>query len=300
MPDSVVELVPSMLVEAAPLLPTLRSPKAGKRLVALKALLKLGPAGPEVYTAVQRLLCDGDRAVREAAMLFLVGYGLYAIDELTVGLNHHCKYVRRQCVWGLGKLGPQAIPALKPLMTSLKDSDPRTAAGAAQAIGAIGRDAADAIPELTAAMRGTNVVLCRMASKALSQIGTPAILPLLNNLNHHDPFVCGEAALALGWMGDTASVAVPRLMQLIAGWQKAGKFPSSAPRHGSNDHAVTPPAKDPVWSTEEVAGMHAIEALGRIGRAAADALPLLSQLTQMNPGRLRETARLAIGQITEP
>ena len=77
----------------------------------------------------------------------------------------------------------------------------RTASGAAQALGNMGADGAEAVPQLAEAMRGTNIVLCRLAAKALSQIGPPALATLIAHLQHADPFVRGESALAIGWMG---------------------------------------------------------------------------------------------------
>src|SRR5206468_12590259 len=100
---------------------------------------------------------------------------------------HADKYVRRNAVWALGKLGPVARSALHDLCRSLKDADPRTASGAAQSLGNMGTDGADAIPALTEAMRGTNIVLCRLAAKALSQIGPPALSTLIAHIQHTDP-----------------------------------------------------------------------------------------------------------------
>ena len=132
-------------------------------------------------------------------------------------LDHQDKYVRRHAVWALGKLGPLARTALPDLCEALRDPDPRTASGAAQALGSMGAEGADAVLALAEAMRGTNIVLCRLASKALSQIGWPALATLIAHLQHADPFVRGEAALALGWMGVPARSAVPFLAAAVRG-----------------------------------------------------------------------------------
>ena len=98
-------------------------------------------------------------------------------------LTHNDKYVRRNAVWAIGRFGPLARPVLADLCAGLKNSDPRTASGAAQALGNIGADAAEAVPALAEAMRGTNIVLCRLAAKALSQIGSPALSTLITTCN---------------------------------------------------------------------------------------------------------------------
>src|SRR5207237_5448832 len=125
------------------------------------------------------------------------------------------KSAPRNAVWGLAKLGPLAKAVLPDLCHALQDPDPRTASGAAQALGSMGAEGAEAVPALAEAMRGTNIVLCRLAAKALSQIGRPALPTLITHLRHHDPFVRGEAAVALGWMGPAAAPAVPHLVEVL-------------------------------------------------------------------------------------
>src|SRR5207249_5923519 len=139
-----------------------------------------------------RALRDADAKVREAVAQAIGQMGPAAIPVLTGMLIHEDKYVRRHAVWALGKLGPQATTVLSALCKRLKDSDPRTASGAAQALGNMGANGADAVPQLAEAMRGTNIVLCRLAAKALSQVGAPALATLIAHLQHADPFVRGE------------------------------------------------------------------------------------------------------------
>jgi HEAT repeat protein len=176
----------------------LRHPTASSRTKAARSLGRLGWLAREALPALAAATADPDKHVREAAAVAVGQMGPDAVPQLTQLLRHEDKYVRRQAVWALGKLGPLAAPALPALVVALTDSDPRTASGAAQALGSMGPDAAEAVPALTEAMRGTNIVLCRLAAKALSQIGRPALPQLLAHLRHRDPFVRGEAALALG------------------------------------------------------------------------------------------------------
>jgi HEAT repeat protein len=213
-------------------------------------------------------------------------------------LRHPDKYVRRNAVWGLGKLGPLAKAVLPELCRSLADVDPRTASGAAQALGSMGAEGADAIPALTEAMRGTNIVLCRLAAKALSQIGRPALPVLVHHLKHHDPFVRGEAAVALGWMGPAAAPAVPHLVDVLRLPPAARPRPMPAPPPGAPT-PVTPiamTAADPP-PTEDGCRASAAQALGRIGPPAADALPAL-QLALSDPSvAVRQAAEVALRQV---
>ena len=199
----------------------LRSQSQADRVRAAKDLGRLGWLAREALPALVGALHDDDAKVRESAAQAVGLMGPEALPTLVGMLAHDDKYVRRHAVWALGKLGPLARPALSDLCQSLKDADPRTASGAAQSLGGLGADGAEAVPALAEAMRGTNIVLCRLASKALSQIGPPALATLIAHLQHADPFVRGESALAIGWMGVAARSAVPFLARVIRGPESA-------------------------------------------------------------------------------
>ena len=274
------------------LMRTLRSPQADVRCRSAKALGRLGWLAKDALPGLVQCLRDNDPAVREAAAQAVGLMGPEALPHLCAMLGHADKYVRRNAVWALGKLGPLALPAVAPLCQALRDADPRTASGAAQALGNMQGDAAEAIPALTEAMRGTNIVLCRLAAKALSEIGRPALPALLAHLRHRDPFVRGEAALAIGWIGPAATAAVPALCDVL---MPAGTTP---PPRGALDS--TPPFGTPVATSapapkvDDTCRAYAAQALGRIGPAAASALPTLADAARDECEVVRQSAQLAL------
>src|SRR5262245_24477465 len=208
--------LPAMSDDPLPaLLRGLRGDTPADRLRSAKDLARLGWLAHEALPALVAALDDEDAKVREAVAQAIGNMGPDALPTLAGMLTHFDKYVRRNAVWAMGKLGPLARPVLSDLCDALKNSDPRTASGAAQALGNMGAEATEAIPALAEAMRGTNIVLCRLAAKALSQIGTPALSTLITHLQHSDPFVRGESALAIGWMGPVARSAVPYLVKIV-------------------------------------------------------------------------------------
>src|SRR6266545_2450435 len=285
---------PSMTTADDPLpalVRSLRSHSPADRARAAKDLGRLGWLAREALPSLVAALHDDDAKVRETAAHAIGLMGPEALSALVGMLCHDDKYVRRHAVWSLGKLGPLARPALADLCHSLKDPDPRTASGAAQALGAMGADGADAVPQLAEAMRGTNIVLCRLASKALSQIGPPALATLIAHLQHADPFVRGESALAIGWMGAAARSAVPFLARVVRG-------PESALLRTPAPPSITPPTISPPNSgalTPQQVGepadvsadvncrVYAAQALGRIGPAAAGALTDLREAVTYGP-----------------
>jgi HEAT repeat protein len=132
-----------------------------------------------------------------------------------------------------------------------------------------------------------------MAAKGLSQIGPPALPTLVTHLKHHDPFVRGEAAVALGWMGPAAAPAVPHLLTLFHSAAGSGRYRKLAPPspwdRGSN--AITPVAAPPPTATgDESVLVQVIQALGRIGPAALEAELQLAELAD-DP---RENVRSAV------
>jgi HEAT repeat protein len=271
-----------------------RSPSV--RLGAVKALGKLGWLAKDALPALAAALHDGEAKIREAAAAAVGQLGPDAVPTLAGMLNHPDKYVRRNAVWGLGKLGPLAKPVLRELCHALQDSDPRTASGAAQALGSMGTEGADAVPALAEAMRGTNIVLCRLAAKALSQIGRPAMPTLITHLKHHDPFVRGEAAVALGWMGPTAAPAVMPLVDVMRAKPAARPAPLPGVNTTTPPTAVTTAPGEPP-TTEDGCRVCAAQALGRIGPPAAPAVPFLQQAASDPCAAVRQAAEMSLRQI---
>lgn len=309
---------PGLPVSDDPLPALVAALRAGEATLRLRAVRDLGRLGPLAQEALGELMAatqDVDGRVREAAAAAIGGMGTVALGELTSLLRHEDKYVRRQAVWALGRLGVAALPAVGALCAALKDSDPRTATGAAQALGNLGEDGAAAIPALAEAMCGTNIVLCRLAAKALSQIGLPALSTLISHLYHHDPFVRGEAALALGWLGPAAQAAVPHLVRLLRETPYADTSTTSTDGRESEDsqrtplHAggidadsITPPQigadqAEESLTPEQSSLVHAALSLGRLGRAARTAVPVLQAAANHGFPALRRVACQAIQHI---
>ena len=295
------------------LIRTLRSRTATDRIRASKDLGRLGSLARDALPTLVGLLRDDDAKVREAAAQAVGQMGSSALPALSGMLAHSDKYVRRNAIWAMSKLGVQAKPALTSLCRGLKDLDPRTASGAAQALGNMGEDAIEAIPALTEAMRGTNIVLCRLAAKALSQIGAPAVSSLIDHLQHTDPFVRGEAALAIGWIGPAARSALPYLAQLVRGKQTRSlrdtpppggsldRLPKARSKNPGSSGSLTPVSSTSTEGTspEETCRVYAAQALGRIGAAAAEAVAELRIAARTGGEALRQAAQQALRLIPE-
>jgi HEAT repeat protein len=286
-------VVPVMSVIDDPmpdLLRGMRSPMTDIRNRAARALGRLGLLARDAIPNLVNALNDPEAAVRESAAHSIGLMGAEAIPHLIVMLHHQDKYVRRNAVWALGKLGSAASSAVPNLCHALRDADPRVASGAAQALGSLGVEANEAIPALTEAMRGTNIVLCRLASKALSMIGPAALPSLMAHLRHRDPFVRGEAALAIGWMGTSGLPAVAGLVECLRMGQPDNLDTAMLIAH-NGAAPIAPP------TPEDNSRMFAAQALGRIGPFAAHSVPALKLATKDTHEQVRQAAEVALRLI---
>ena len=287
-PDQIAELIRG-----------LNQPTPSARVRCAKELGKQGMAAKNAFPFLVAAVQDPEQVVREAAVQALGTFGSASVPSLIEFLAHTDKYVRRNAVWSLNKLGQHALPALSTLCQALRDADPRTASGAAQVLGNFGVAAVSAVPALVEAMRGTNVVLCRLAAKALSQIGRGALPSLILHLKHHDPFVRGEAAMALGWMGPDAEEAVPSLIELLGEGRHRQYARAQYQEFGHSD-TITPVGvkqSSTNQNTLDVARSIAAQALGRIGPGAIAAVPELIAAVEDPCEQVRFNAEFALRQI---
>ncbi len=162
------------------------------------------------------------------AAIALGRIGPAALPSLAEALGDADADVRRDAATGLEALGPRALPALGRLSALLQDADFRVRVAAAQAVGAQGAVAKDAIPALVASMVSTRAEAgpydpmrdlegppppsASAASAALARIGSDAMPPLVAALKDSaDPIARTQAALALAAMGPAALGALPAL-----------------------------------------------------------------------------------------
>jgi hypothetical protein len=106
--------------------------------------------------------------------------------ELARGLEEKDPVARGLAALALRNRGGEAIAALGPLQTALRDPDPNVRLMSANAIAAVGSPAAAAVPALSAAcaVRGEQVHVLRACAQALGAIGKAAApaLPVLREL----------------------------------------------------------------------------------------------------------------------
>ncbi len=182
---------------------TLRSNLPSIRRNSARALGRLGPAAKSLIPDLAEMLRDRDATVRvnAAAALWQIdrrseaisalvqmtrggeGPGAFeavsvlgrlglppetAIPVLAEALRHASADVRRAAARSLGQVGPDAVAAIRPL---LSDPDEEVRRGAVEAMGWIGPAT---VPEMIAALKNENPSVRRAAARALGRFGPAA------------------------------------------------------------------------------------------------------------------------------
>lgn len=196
--------VPAETVE--PLAKNLSHEDSTVRTVSARALGGMGAAAAPAASALVVALGDEDRYVRETAATALGEIGAPAADvahdALVTALADGTEDVRAAAVQALEEVGPRP-GALSALLELLKGDD-LASMYAPSAIGAMGAEAAPAVPQLIAALghedwdrrSSTAVVLGKLGSHA-----TAAADSLLGLLDDRIMMVREAAAEALGLIG---------------------------------------------------------------------------------------------------
>jgi HEAT repeat protein len=199
---------------------------------------------PDESAAVLRALLDDretpDHAAAEAAAL--IGARLPAAEAgllLTSALKRRSGEARRLAIQELGRIKHR--PVVSPLCVLLDRADPRTAAAAAEALGAINDAKAEA--HLLDAVRHEAAELRIAAARALGTLGTVrAVEPLLELLEARkiDGESRQELRQAVSAIQSRLAGADVGQLSLATTEAEAGRLSLATPRAGPGDVSIVP------------------------------------------------------------
>lgn len=166
---------------AAPAIPALmRAAGDADELVRGKTLAALGAmrqhAEPALPLLLEALAVDESAAVRDAAGEALAAIGPAALPFLLKFLEEADAELRGRAASTLGRMGRQAVAAIRPLHTALGDSDPAVRLSAAEAVWRISSDAEAVLPVLLAGLTAEEREVRMRAYRLLVGMG-PAAAP---------------------------------------------------------------------------------------------------------------------------
>jgi HEAT repeat protein len=266
------------------LMTMLTNPLPDRRGMAAVALGEFGPDARPALTGLVQLLDDPDLEARRMAArtIELIGpSGWAASGSVDVGpgaatvipkLIAMTKGDELTADWGitaLSVMGPEAAPVLTEIY---RTADGRPRLVAARALMKMGPEAGEAVPTLMADLRGTNIGRMALSAEIVGHLadkGKVALPELEKLLDHQNVYVRVRAAGAI-WKLDERTNAV--LPVLLAALQDESIHRASGRRF-------------------------AAEALGEMGTAAKEAVPLLQAMLNDRQSALSEAAAAALRKI---
>jgi HEAT repeat protein len=185
------------------------------------AAYRLAAMGPEAKAAMPALvqaLRDSDQQVWFQAVTAVARIGPDA-EEATATLigqlNDRDLQRRYRTAFALGRIGKKAVPKLR---ESLREDSSTTRAGAAESLGWMHDDAAEAAGDLVKAAGDISSRVRAAAARALGNIPAEArasVPKLAGLLVDSDERVASAAVGALGALGDAAAQSIPNLASLL-------------------------------------------------------------------------------------
>jgi|GEM_PF-1478377 len=254
----------------APVLATrLKSSQEAERLATLAVML-MGQEAPNCLEEVAACLAHDNEGERTLAVEVLTRMGVAAVPALITGLEEsQPPAVRLAAASGLGRIGPEADPAVDRLCECFTSDDP---------------------------------MLRWHASFALGKMGQAAVPTLRSLLDSSNPLVVAAAVDALEGIGEEAGEAVEDLQRLSA------KAPSpllqlactSALLKISGDSSAALPVIEAMLQDENQETRKAcLERLGMQTGSAREFVPLILGCLEDSAGEVRAAATLALARIEE-
>jgi HEAT repeat protein len=282
------------------------------RQAAARSLARVGPAAHEAIPALVQLLPDREEGVRDAAVEALAEAGPATVPMLIDFLQAHDfhdmqEWLRlrslalatltqdtewRNAAWAFayavddqmrlevareavvrvfGKIGPAAAAAVPTLVECLGDKDRRVRLAAARSLGQVGPGAEVALEAVVKALADLAEPVRKTAAEALQRIdarwtASPRVRGALDGLVEALKRTGEDGQLAADVLVLIGPPCVPLLIQAVA-------------------------------SPDRIQREAAATTLGRIGPAAAEAIPALVQAEQDSHGWVRAAATKALEQV---
>ncbi len=300
------------------------------RVQAADQLGAMGLSARQALPALVAALKDSHGAVYRAAASAVSKMGDEALDELIRSMEDKNAWFRCRIAETLGLFGPAAGQAVPILMKALRDHDLCIQKKAGESLGKIGEES---VGPLLEALKSTNPVIRKGAAKALefmsSDVQQRAVRSLVPAFKGQDEYARGEAAMRLGEMG---RIAVPVLLECLKDKDVDIRFKSlnalgvigyvdSAVIDGisalfkdkqnfvrlkastvlgdicGDNQSALPRLLSNMMSDDRDFLIGTIRALGNMGPAGEEAVPLLIQILKYENKKVREESVEALMKI---
>jgi HEAT repeat protein len=224
-------------------------------------------------------------------------------ERLIADLHLPNPAIRIHALRAVGRPGSTVKVPISVLTERLKDEDVHVRRSAANALSRLGEEAEAAIPSLIESFTGEDKYVNQYSIKALNALGPKVIEvipPILLLLKNEKPEVRVRAAKALGEMAQQPDLVIPNLLEIArtdAQWKVRSYAIEAVGRYG-------PRAVEAIPALIEALGevrlqVRAADALANIGVAARSAIPALVNLLSRdeNEAAARYFAAIALGWV---
>ncbi|QDT98390.1 HEAT repeat domain-containing protein [Gimesia aquarii] len=292
------------------LITDLNSENEEKQALAAHTLGELGPISEPAVPALIRVVKGGSVASRSEAIIALgkIGPGAAAaVPELTKILRGHSVILKFNTLQALRLIGPASKPAAKQIATLLESNNSYIKVAAAWALWSIDPDnKANLDQVIKVLLSSLDIPINEVrsdAAVALSEIGAPAVKPLLNKLkseykaNHTDQ--CEQICDVIAQMGVQGEAAIPTLLKALKSedtdlvWRSAHALGAI----NAKPKKVVPALITLLNNTSPEIRAHAALALGDFGAKAKAAVPELIKLLSDSDLNVKLDAAAALGEI---
>jgi len=246
--------------------------------VRLGARKVLGPGGPfQPVPALIEFFNDPELPARSEVAETLADYGSTVVPALLAALKRPQSRIRAGAAEALGYVDPNPANALPALISCLKDPVSEVRAAAAWSIGNLGGS------------HGSNV-----ASLPIEK----ADFYLAKALADKNDKVREAAAFALGGVDHPSKLAIKALISALKDKDnRVQSYAVDALGHFGPEAAEAVPALVKLLRTYKYSLYFVATALGSIGPAAKDAVPALADCLTRDDEKLRHEAATALGKI---
>jgi HEAT repeat protein len=232
------------------------------------------------------------------------------LSEWIAQADHYVPELRREAIKAIASLGPAGQEALPVLIRATRDENEEVRYWAVDGLRRLGPAAREAAPSLLVVLSDDTRGVQLAARGAMEAIGPAAAAVLAPALRSPDPWLRANAAEALGVIGEAKGPAVADLMRLLADdslWVRAsaawalghlGKQarPAARPLATALQEELRrdPELREP---SQQVRVVNLVYALGRLGKDAGKAVPLIVSVLHDGNDSLRSAAAEALAGI---
>lgn len=276
----------------------------GVRDHSARALGAIGPKAKAAVPALKDCLRDKNASVRRAASFALESFGAEAVPALLEGLKSRNVTMRRE-VAGVLRWGRVKIPVAS-LIEALRDEDPRVRYCCVCALGYLGPEAKDAVPELIKKLNDMKMIRGSeekssedVVVETLARIGAEAVPALTGALRDKDDVVRAKAARTLGEIGLPAKPAVPTLMTALHDQSVMVSLESACAlvRVGEGPREPIKVLTELLKHQTAEIRWNAADGLRRIGKKGASAVPALIRSLKDEDVQVRRQAARALEKM---